>query len=257
MDIDVVTVLPEFIEAWRQIKLIQRGIERGVFTVRIHSLRHYTHDLHRTVDDYPYGGGAGMVMKPEPFFEAVEDLQKQFHPKGKVILLTPRGTPFTQSIASQLAEEPRLIFLCGRYEGVDERVHRYLTDEEISLGDFILMGGEIPALAVIESIIRLLPGLIEKDSIVEESFTAGYLEYPHFTRPQEYRGMKVPEILVSGNHEKVRLWRMKEALRLTHKKRPDLLMRRTLSPEEKKMMQEIMEEEESHERKTTGQLPTR
>jgi len=256
MEIDVVTIIPELIEAWRRIQLIQRGIEKGIFTVRIHSLRDYTHDLHRTVDDYPYGGGVGMIMKPEPFFEAVEDLQKRFHPKGKVILLTPRGTRFTQSIASRLAGEPRLIFLCGRYEGVDERVHRYLTDEEISLGDFILMGGEIPALAVIESIIRLLPGFIEKDSIAEESFTMGYLEYPQFTRPQEYRGMKVPDILVSGNHKKVRLWRLKEALRLTYKKRPDLLMQHPLSPEEKKMMQEI-QEEESNERKTTGQLPTR
>ncbi|MCB9799805.1 MAG: tRNA (guanosine(37)-N1)-methyltransferase TrmD [Candidatus Omnitrophica bacterium] len=230
MLIDVVTIFPGIIKAPIQESLLKKAQDKGKVKIRVHDLRKYTHDRHRTVDDKPYGGGAGMLMKPEPFFECLEDIRKKSgphkkkEPKGWVVLMDPRGRPFNQKTAKRLAGKKRLIFLTGHYEGIDQRVHDHLVDEEISIGDFVTMGGEVPALCVMEAVIRLLPGILgNTESVKDESFQSNMLEYPQYTRPREYRGWTVPEILLSGNHRDVDLWRRHEARKITKKRRPDLL----------------------------------
>jgi len=201
--------------------MLKRAAKQGAVELRTIDLRDFTHDVHRTTDDKPYGGGPGMLMKPEPLFEAVESVMTH---GARVILMTPQGKPFKQSMAVELSKEKHLIFICGHYEGVDERVRQHLATDEISIGDYVLTNGALPAAVVIDSVVRLLPGVLGGEgATVEESFNQGYLEYPQYTRPPEYRGMKVPEILMSGNHEEIARWRKEQAVARTIKKRPDLL----------------------------------
>jgi tRNA (guanine37-N1)-methyltransferase len=211
MRFDVVTIFPDLFEpAFRQ-GVVGRGIQRGLLQLQAHDLRAFTHDRHRQVDDVPFGGGAGMVLKPEPVFEAVERLRQ--HNPGPVILLEPWGEPLTQPLAEELAREPGLVIVCGRYEGVDDRVRQGLADREISIGDYVLSGGEIPALVLIDAVARLVPGVVgDPESLHQDTFTTGG-GYPQFTRPAEFRGMKVPEVLLSGNHAKIRDWRRRQARR--------------------------------------------
>lgn len=219
LEIDLVTIFPRFFKGPLEESLIKKSQEKNLVKIRAHDLRHYTHDRHKTVDDKPFGGGPGMVLKPEPIFECVEDIRKE---DSWVVLLDPQGEPLTQKRAKRLSERKHLILICGHYEGVDQRVKENLVDQEISVGDFITMGGEAPALCLIEAVIRLIPGVLGNSaSLEEETFEAG-LEYPHYTRPRDYRGWQVPEILVSGNHQEVKKWRQHNARQATQKKRPDL-----------------------------------
>ncbi|EEG77226.1 tRNA (guanosine(37)-N1)-methyltransferase TrmD [Dethiobacter alkaliphilus] len=238
MRIDIITIFPGMFASLQE-SIIRRAVEAGHVQIEITDLRAYANNKHRSVDDYPYGGGPGMVMQPEPFFLAVEHLQKQDERQGPVILLTPGGETFTQKKARELASRERITLLCGHYEGIDERVRETLVDEEISLGDFVLTGGEIPAMAITDAVVRLLPGVLPEESVTDESFTDGLLEYPQYTRPAEFRGLKVPEVLLSGNHEKIRLWRRQQSLLRTLACRPDLLAQARLSPEEKRMLDKM------------------
>ena len=224
MRIDVVTIFPEALEPFLRASLLGKAAERRLLHTAVHNLRNYTTDPHKKVDDDPYGGGPGMVMTPEPFFNAVEAIaadRKKDDPR--VILLSPQGRRLTQSIARELAGLPSLLLLCGRYEGVDERVAQHLVDEELSIGDYVLAGGEVAALVLIDAVARLIPGVVgEPESIAHESFEDGLLDHPHFTRPAEFQGHKVPEILLSGDHGAIESWRREEARRRTKERRPDL-----------------------------------
>jgi tRNA (guanine37-N1)-methyltransferase len=229
--------------------ILKKAADKSLIDFRIYNLRDFTHDRHRQVDDYPYGGGAGMVLKVEPVFEAVESIKKD-RKERRVILLSPQGTLFTQRKAEALRDRYRtLLFICGRYEGTDERI-KCVVDEEVSVGDYILTGGELAALVIIDSISRLIPGALGDDaSSVEESFSWGILDYPHYTRPGKFRDMAVPDILLSGNHRGIWLWRRKQALRNTLLKRPDLFETVTLTDRDKQMLDEI-KEELKHEQNT-------
>ncbi|MEX0875691.1 MAG: tRNA (guanosine(37)-N1)-methyltransferase TrmD [Actinomycetota bacterium] len=224
MRIDVVTIFPEALEPFLRASLLGKAAEKGLLHTAVHNLRNYTSDPHRKVDDEPYGGGPGMVMTPEPFFKAVEEIVPDRKPDDpRVILLSPQGRRLTQAIARELAALPSLLLLCGRYEGVDERVAQHLVDEELSIGDFVLAGGEVAALVVIDAVARLMPGVVgEPDSIVQESFEEGLLDHPHYTRPADFRGLMVPEVLVSGDHGAVDRWRREQAESRTTERRPDL-----------------------------------
>ena len=223
MRIDVVTIFPPLLAGAFEQSIIKRARDRGIVDIQIHDLRDHTDDRHRTVDDYPYGGGAGMVMKPEPWFRAVESLRDQGDP-GRAILLTPQGKRLDQSLVQRLASEDRLIVLCGRYEGVDERVREHLVDEEVSIGDYVLSGGEPAAVVLVDAVVRLQPGALgSAESTVEESFADGLLEYPQYTRPPEFRGWRVPDILLSGDHGAVERWRREQQIERTRQRRPDLL----------------------------------
>jgi len=241
MLIDVLTLFPEIIKTYISQGVLKKAVEDGLVKVRIHNLRDFSKDRYKTVDDYPYGGGSGMVMKPEPIFEAV-DYIKSDGEERLVILLTPQGKVFNQKMARELSRQKALTFICGRYEAIDERV-RTIVNEEISIGDYVLTGGELPALVIIDAVLRLLPGVLGNyDSLKEESFEWDILDYPHYTRPREFRGLKVPEVLLSGNHEAIRRWRRKEALRRTLERRPDLLEKAVLSEEDLILIKEIKEE---------------
>ena len=242
MKCDILTIFPEIFHAYLSESILKRAIQNGFVQVNIHHLREYTADKHRTVDDYPYGGGSGMVMKPEPFFAALEDLCPD-RSERRVLMLSPAGRTFDQHLAEDLAREPRrLVFLCGRYEAVDERVRIALTDDEISIGDYVLTGGELPALVIIDAVARLIPGVLGDEHSAEiESFSWGILDYPHYTRPPEYRGMAVPEILLSGNHKDILRWRRKQALLRTVRQRPELLDNAPLSQEDKDLIRAIKE----------------
>jgi tRNA (guanine37-N1)-methyltransferase len=220
MRIDVVTIFPEAIEPFITASLLGKAVEAGLLDVRVHDLRDHTHDRHRQVDDQPYGGGPGMVMKPDPFFEAVEALEGDPY----VVLLTPAGRRLTQEVVRELAGRDHLVLLCGRYEGIDERVAEHLVDEELSIGDYVLAGGEAAALVVVDAVARLLPGVVgEPESVRRESFEDGRLDFPHYTRPSEFRGHPVPGVLLSGNHAEIEGWRREQAERRTRERRPDLL----------------------------------
>ena len=223
MRFDVFTLFPEMFSTYLNESILKRAREAGLLEVLLHNIRDYTTDKHRTTDDEPYGGGGGMVMKPEPIFAAVESVLGA-PPSCPLILLTPQGRPFTQQVALELAEENQLALLCGRYEGVDERVRQYLVTDEISLGDFVLTGGELPALAIIDAVTRLIPGVLgDPEAPQKDSHASGLLEHPHYTRPPEFRGWEVPEILRSGNHPAIEQWRKEQALQRTQERRPDLL----------------------------------
>ncbi len=241
MKIDVVTVLPEMFQGPLTESIIKRACQKGLLEINIVNLRDFTHDRHRTTDDYPFGGGAGMVMRPEPLFEAVEYLNH--NGQGRIVLMCPQGRLFNQELAQELAGEDHLIFICGHYEGVDERVRTVLVNDEISIGDYVLTGGEIPAMVVIDTVARLVPEVLgEAESIVEESFGDGLLEYPQYTRPREYQGLAVPEVLLSGNHEKIRCWRRQQSLLRTLARRPELLQQRELSTEDRRLLDEALRE---------------
>lgn len=223
MRIDVITIFPPLLAGAFEHSIIKRARDRAIVELHVHDLRDYTDDRHRTVDDYPYGGGAGMVMKPEPWFRAVESLRGHDNP-GQAVLLTPQGQRLDQALARRLAREDRLIILCGRYEGVDERVREHLVNEEISIGDYVLSGGEPAAVVLVDALVRLQPGALgSPQSTVEESFSAGLLEYPQYTRPPEFRGWRVPDILLSGDHGAVERWRRERQIERTRARRPDLL----------------------------------
>jgi tRNA (guanine37-N1)-methyltransferase len=244
MRIDVVTIFPRMVEPPLADGIVQRAVDKGVVTIGVHDLRQHAEDRHRTVDDTSFGGGPGMVMKAEPFFRAVEALMPEGRGRGRaVVLLSPRGRRFDQATAERYAALDHLVLLCGRYEGVDERVIEGLGAEEVSLGDFVLTGGETAALAVVEATVRLLPGALgDEESARSDSFCDGILDFPHYTRPATVRGMAVPEVLISGDHGKVRRWRRKEALRATRERRPDLLGRAKLTPEDEALLREIEHE---------------
>ena len=241
LEVDVLTLFPAMVEGPLRESIPGRILERGLATVRVHDLREWGLGRHRTVDDYTYGGGAGMVLRVDVVAAALADLRR---PESVVILLDPAGAPFRQATAHELADAQHLVFLCPRYEGVDDRV-RALVDREISIGDYVLTGGELGALVILDAVLRLLPGAIDEASTTEESFAAGLLEYPQYTRPAEFDGRSVPEVLVSGHHEHVRRWRLRESLRRTRERRPDLLADRELSKDERRAMAELQAEAES------------
>jgi tRNA (guanine37-N1)-methyltransferase len=236
MRFDVFTLLPETFLPYLQASILQKAAGRGLIEFQVHNIRDYTHDRHHTTDDTPYGGGGGMVMKPEPVFEAVESVLG-VPPACPVILLTPQGRVFNQKIALELASQPQLALLCGRYEGIDERIREHLVTDEISIGDYVLTGGELPALILIDAIARLLPGVLgDPTGAMDDSHASGLLEYPHYTRPPEFRGWGVPEVLLSGDHGKIDKWRREQSLLRTLSKRPDLLESAPLTASDKKIL---------------------
>jgi tRNA (guanine37-N1)-methyltransferase len=239
MRIDIFTLFPGMFQGPFTESILKRAQERGLLELALHNIRDATTDKHHVVDDYPYGGGTGMVMKPEPIFAAVEAIYQG----GPIILLTPQGRLFNQQIARELAQEPRLTLLCGHYEGVDERVCQHLVTDEISIGDYVLTGGELAAMVVVDAVARLIPGVLSEGSPDEESHSTPLLEYPHYTRPAEFRGWRVPDILLSGHHEQIARWRRKQALKRTRQRRPDLFAQLDLSSkQDQKLLKELDEE---------------
>lgn len=241
MQFEVFTLLPEVFPPYLESSILQRARQRGLIEIRVHNIRDYTHDKHHTTDDTPYGGGGGMVMKPEPVFEAVESVLGTDSAQDvpvPVILLTPQGRVFTQRVVEELARHERIALLCGRYEGVDERIREHLVTDEISVGDYVLTGGELPALIIIDAVSRLIPGVLgDPTGAEDDSHSMGLLEYPHYTRPPEFRGWKVPEVLLSGDHGKIEKWRREQALARTFKKRRDMIEKAELSEKEKKFVE--------------------
>ena len=247
MRFDVISVIPEVFESYVGASILGRARARGIFEFHAHDLRTWTHDRHRTVDDAPFGGGQGMLMKPEPIFEAVESVQQMDDTPAYVVFFSPCGTPFSQRIAERLARQERVMYVCGRYEGMDERVYE-LADEVISMGDFVLTGGELAALTVTDATVRLLPGALGDDmSARDESFSAGLLEYAQYTRPASFRGMDVPAVLLSGDHGAVARWRHQSALVRTARFRPDLLQQLDLSDDDRRLLATQQECNESAE----------
>lgn len=243
MRVDIITIFPEMVRNAASFSILGRAQEKGLLTLHAVDLRDYTTDRHRTTDDAPFGGGAGMVMKPEPIFAAVEDAVARGPGRPRVVLTSPRGRKYNQLLAEELAREPHIIIICGRYEGVDERVCQQLVTDEISIGDYVLTGGELAALVILDSVVRLLPGALgDEESAVYESFSSGLLEHPHYTRPAEFRGMKVPEVLLTGDHQVVRRWQRKEALRVTWLRRPELLASAPLSASDRALLEELRKE---------------
>jgi len=236
--IDVLTLFPEMFPGIFDLSIMKRAIDQKLVTIGLHNIRDYTHDKHHTADDYPYGGGAGMVLKPEPIFEAVESIEKKAD--TPIILLSPQGRLFTQSVAQELAQHSQLVLICGHYEGIDERVREHLASDEISIGDYVLSGGELAAMVIIDSVFRLVPGVLGSEaSPLDDSHVGGLLEYPHYTRPPEYRGWPVPEVLLSGNHAQISRWRREQAIRRTLEQRPELLAKAELSSEEERLVERL------------------
>ena len=235
MRIDIISLFPQMFQGPFSESLIKRAIENGLVQINIHNLREYTHDRHHTADDYPYGGGPGMVLKPEPVFEAVEVIQGE--DRAEVVLLSPQGEVFSNQMAQEFATKERVIFICGHYEGVDDRVREQLVDKEVSIGDYVLTGGELAAMVVVDSVVRLIPGVLgSAESLAEESISWGLLEYPQYTRPPDFRDWTVPEVLLSGNHQEIARWRREQAIRRTFSRRPELLDKAKLSPEERRLV---------------------
>jgi tRNA (guanine37-N1)-methyltransferase len=245
MHFDILTLFPEIFEGVFNESIVKRAREAGLVSIATHNIRDYATDKHRMTDDAPYGGGGGMIMKPEPIFRAVEavlDLEEGQRPEVPVILLSPQGRLFTQSVARELSKLPHLVLICGRYEGVDERVRQFLVNDEISIGDYVLTGGEIPAMVIVDALTRLVPGVLgDPGATFEDSHAEGLLEYPHYTRPQNFRGHSVPEVLLSGHHAEIVRWRRQEALRRTLKRRPELLATTNLSPADQEFLQQLSE----------------
>jgi tRNA (guanine37-N1)-methyltransferase len=242
--IDIITIFPELIEAVLEVGTLRIAREQGAARINVVDLREFTDDRHRSVDDAPFGGGPGMILKPDPIFRAVREVRGD-DDSGRIVLLSPQGKTYDQRIATALAEEGRVSLICGRYRGVDERVRRGLITDEISLGDYVLSGGELAALVVAESVVRLLPGVIgDYESAARDSFQSGLLDAPHYTRPQEFEEMRVPEVLVSGDHAKIERWRRKEAIRRTLRRRPDLLERVELTPEDRELLRAVESEDQ-------------
>ncbi len=256
MQFEVFTLLPEIFPPYLESSILNRARQKGLIDVRVHNIRDYTHDKHHTTDDTPYGGGGGMVMKPEPVFEAIETVlglnplqtQPETASNIPIILLTPQGRVFNQRIAEELSRHERIVLLCGRYEGIDERIREHLVTDEISIGDYVLTGGELPALMIIDAVSRLLPGVLgDPTGAEDDSHSMGLLEYPHYTKPPEFRGWKVPDVLASGNHAKINKWRREQALTRTFNKRPDMLEKAELSKEDLKFVESLRRTEgDSH-----------
>jgi len=237
MRIDILTIFPGMFSGPFEESIVKRAVEKELVQIFFHDIRDYASDKHRTVDDYPFGGGQGMLMKPEPLFAAVEDVQGQAPERGPVVLLSPQGRLFDQEVAVELARQERLILICGHYEGVDARVHEHLATDEVSIGDYVLSGGELAAMVVVDAVVRQIPGALGSPlSTADDSFAQGLLEYPQYTRPADFRGMKVPEVLLSGNHGEIARWRRQQSLLRTAQRRPDLLARADLTEEEKQWL---------------------
>jgi len=263
MQFEVFTLLPEIFPPYLESSILNRARQKGLIDVRVHNIRDYTRDKHHTTDDTPYGGGGGMVMKPEPVFEAVESVlglaqhEQQTQPRPAsnipIILLTPQGRVFTQRIAEELSRYEQIALLCGRYEGVDERIREHLVTDEISIGDYVLTGGELPALLLIDAISRLIPGVLgDPTGAEDDSHSMGLLEYPHYTKPPEFRGVKVPDVLTSGNHAKIEKWRREQALTRTFHKRPDMLENAELSKADIKFVEGLRQALSHDEGSTTA-----
>ncbi|HLC33952.1 MAG TPA: tRNA (guanosine(37)-N1)-methyltransferase TrmD [Anaerolineales bacterium] len=250
LDVEIFTLFPGMFESPLRESILGRALARGLLRIRLHNIRDYATDRHQVTDDTPYGGGGGMVMKPEPIFAAVEAALGD-PPRLPVILLSPQGGLFTQERAWQLAQAPGFALLCGRYEGVDERVREHLATEELSVGDYVLSGGELAAMVVVEAVSRLLPGAIgDEDGALDDSLSSGLLEYPHYTRPADYRGWRVPEVLASGHHAEIARWRREQALYRTWQRRPDLLAKAALTPRERALVDEWQAQHNAHEKPT-------
>ncbi len=245
MRFDVFTLLPDVLRPYLEASILQRAVQNGLLEVNLHDIRAWTADKHHITDDAPYGGGGGMVMKPQPIFAAVEGVLGA-PPDCPVILMTPQGRVFTQQVAFELAQHSHLALLCGRYEGIDERVRQHLVTDEISIGDYVLTGGELPALILIDALTRLIPGALgDPDGAMDDSHASGLLEYPHYTRPPEFRGWGVPEVLLSGNHAEIARWRRAQALERTWRRRPDMLARLSLSEADRKVLARLEAEREA------------
>ncbi|ACJ74569.1 tRNA (guanine-N1)-methyltransferase [Thermosipho africanus TCF52B] len=240
MKISVLTIFPEMVEVIKKYGVISRAVQENKIEINIFNLRDFTSDKHRTVDDYPFGGGPGMVMKPEPFFRFY-DFYVQAFGKPHTILTSPQGRTFNNDLVKELSLKENLLIICGRYEGIDERVME-LVDDEISIGDYVLTGGELPAMVMIDAISRFVPGVISDESVIEESFNTGLLDHPHYTRPREFNGRKVPEVLLEGNHEKIELWRRKMSLKKTIQRRPDLFLKKEFDEVDKIALLELLRE---------------
>jgi tRNA (guanine37-N1)-methyltransferase len=241
--VDILTLFPEMFESPLGSAIFKRATDRGLMNVAVHNIREHTHDKHHSVDDYPYGGGAGMVLMPGPIFEAVEAVKAEIGAEEgneiPVVLLTPQGRLFSHQVALELSGHSHLILICGHYEGVDERVREHLVTDEISIGDYVLSGGELAAMVVLDAVVRLVPGVLgSAESAKDESHTAGLLEYPQYTRPPDFRGWAVPEVLLSGNHAEIAKWRRQQAIIRTAQRRPDLLDKANLTPSEKRLAEE-------------------
>jgi tRNA (guanine37-N1)-methyltransferase len=242
---DIVTIFPRMVEAPLAEGIVGRAIARGLLDVRVHDLRSFTTDRHRVVDDVPFGGGPGMVMKPEPFFRGVESIRTERGTPGAVVLTSPDGATLTQRVAERLRGCAHVVILCGRYEGVDERVRAHLATEEISIGDYVLSGGELPALVIVDAIARLVPGVVgDEQSVACDTFSTGLLDFPQYTRPAEYEGQEVPAVLLSGHHREIERWRRRAALARTLERRPDLLAVADLGPEDRAILDELKKETE-------------
>jgi len=243
MRIDILTLFPQMFEVPFSFGIFKRAIDSGLVSLNLYNIRDYTHDKHHTADDYPYGGGAGMVLKPEPIFEAVDSIKTDVKDEDgelPVILLTPQGRLFSQQIAQELSQHGHIVLICGHYEGVDERVREHLATDEISIGDYVLTGGEVPAMVVTDAVVRLLPGVLgSEESPLDDSHVSGLLEYPQYTRPADYRGWSVPEVLLSGNHAQIAKWRREQIIRRTLERRPELLNKANLGLEDKELVERL------------------
>lgn len=245
MKIDIVSLFTEMFTGVLHESILKRAQEKGEVNFAVTNFRDYTTNKHNKVDDYPYGGGAGMVLTPQPIFDAVNALKAESTGNPKVILMTPQGRPFTQKIAEELAQESHLILVCGHYEGFDERIVEHLADDELSIGDYVLTGGELAAMVITDAVVRLLDDVIEHDSHANDSFSMGTLEYPHYTRPADYEGMKVPDVLLSGHHRNIEQWRREQALIRTAQRRPDLLASVEMTDQERTFIANWQKENES------------
>jgi tRNA (guanine37-N1)-methyltransferase len=247
--LDIITIFPRMIEAPLAEGVVGRAIQRGVLDVKVHDLREHTTDRHRVVDDVPFGGGPGMVMKPEPFFRAVRWIERERGRPDAIVLTSPDGRCFTHREAERLSRLGHVALLCGRYEGVDERVRRHLATEELSIGDYVVSGGELPALVIVDAVARLIPGVVgDEDSVALDTFAGGLLDFPQYTRPAEFDGLAVPQVLLSGHHREIARWRRREALRRTLEARPDLLDSAALDAEDRRIIEELVDEREKGER---------
>ncbi|PWA13484.1 tRNA (guanosine(37)-N1)-methyltransferase TrmD [Pueribacillus theae] len=243
MKIDILTLFPRMFEGVFNESILKKAQEKSLLRFNLVNYRDYSLNKHHKVDDYPYGGGAGMVLSPQPIFDAVEAVVRTSKTKPRILLMCPQGEPFTQKKAEELSEEKHLIFICGHYEGYDERIRTHLATDELSIGDFILTGGELASMVIIDSVARLIPGVLgNQASHQQDSYSTGLLEHPHYTRPQDFRGMKVPEVLLSGDHKKIGEWRRKESLRRTIERRPDLLKENLLTEEDKLFLSKLKQE---------------
>ena len=245
MKFDIVTIFPAMVETPLKEGIVARAIVKGLLDVRVHDLRDFTTDRHRVVDDMPFGGGPGMVLKPEPLFAAVDRIREERGIPGAVILTSPDGERLTHEVARRLSALDHVAILCGRYEGVDERVREHLATEAISIGDYVLSGGELPALVIVDAVARFVPGVVgDEDSVARDTFARGLLDFAQYTRPAQFRGMEVPPVLLSGHHAEIERWRRREALRRTVERRPDLINDRSLDAEDRRLLQELLEQGE-------------